>query len=248
MYTVPSTAIRVECMLFSGSLGGGRTPEPYYTILRFLHPAGAFLAFAAAPIVLLATKGARRHVIAGRVFVVGMLLGMTAGVLLAGIRSPDPPVWGLLYLGLLGFFFTITGYLAPRISRGSRVAYRWDRVLTIVGILASLALIADDLPRTTLQSPVREGMASGIFGLWVAVAHARWKGPVDPSRWRVEHFTSFLGAYTVIWWFIFGLYIRALPEAPRVLIPTLMGVVAIFWARHRFLPRFRSADPVSALL
>ena len=217
-------------------------PEPFYTILRFLHPAGAFLAFAVAPIVLLATKGGRRHIIAGRVFAVGMLLGMTAVVLLAGIRSPDPPVWGLLYLGLLGFFFTITGYLAPRISRGSRVAYRWDRVLTIVGILASLALIAEALPRTTLQSPVREGLVFGIFGLWVAVVHVRWKGPADPTRWRVEHFTSLLGAYTVLWGFIFGLYIRGLPEAPRVLIPTLMGVVAILWARRRYW----EADPTTA--
>ena len=223
-------------------------PEPYYGILRFLHPAGAFLAFAVAPIVLVTTKGERRHVLAGRIFVAGMILGATAGLLLAGIRSPDPPVWGLLFLGCLALFFTIAGYLTPRIARGSLVAYRWDRMLTIVGILASLALIADDLPRTTLESPFREGVASGIFGLWVGLAHARWKGPADPSRWRMEHFTTLLGAYTVIWWFIFGLYIRALPETPRVLIPTLIGITLILWARHRFIPRFPTVDPVSALL
>ena len=223
-------------------------PEPFYTILRFLHPAGAFLAFAVAPIVLVTAKGGRRHMLAGRIFVVGLLIGAPAGILLAWIRFPDPPVWGLLFLGLLALFFIIAGYLAPRIARGSRVAYRWDRALTIVGVLASLSLIAQDLPRTTLESPVREGLASGIFGLWVAVAHARWKGPADPSRWRVEHFTTLLGAYTVIWWFIFGLYIRALPEAPRVLIPTLMSVVAILWARHRFTEPMPSGDPVSALL
>lgn len=207
--------------------------EPYYTVFRFLHPAGAFLAFAVAPVVLLTAKGGRRHIIAGRVFVVGMLVGMTAGVLLAGIRSPDPPAWSLFYLGLLGFFFTLTGYLAPRIARGSRGAYRWDRVLTIVGILASLALIARDLPHLTLRSPVRESLTFGLFGLWVVLGHARWKGAREPSRWRLEHLTSLLGAYTVIWWFIFGLYIHSLPEASRILIPTISGVVAILWARRR---------------
>lgn len=143
-------------------------------------------------------------------------------------------MWNLFFLGLLALFFTITGYLAPRIARGSLLAYRWDRGLTIVGILASLYLIARGLLRTTLRSPVGEDLATGIFGLWVAIVHAGWKGPADPSRWRVEHFTALLGAYTVIWWFIFGLYIRSLPEAPRVLIPTLMGIVAILWARRRF--------------
>lgn len=207
--------------------------EPYYTVFRFLHPAGAFLAFAVAPVVLLTTKGGRRHIIAGRIFVIGMLVGMTAGVLLAGIRSPDPPAWSLFYLGLLGFFFTVTGYLAPRIARGSRGAYRWDRVLTIVGLVASVALIAQDLQRLTLQSLVRESLTFGIFGLWVVAGHARWKGARDPSRWRLEHLTSLLGAYTVIWWFIFGLYIRSLPEPPRILIPTISGVVAILWARRR---------------
>ena len=219
-------------------LGGSEGPEPamtepYYTIFRFLHPAGAFLAFAVAPIVLVTAKGGRRHIIAGRIFIVGMLLGMTAGILLAAIRSPDPPAWSLFYLGLLGLFFTVTGYLAPLIARGAHVAYRWDRVLTIVGIIAGVALIAEDLPRLTLRSPVRESLTFGIFGLWVVVSHARWKGARDPSRWRVEHFTSLLGAYTVIWWFIFGLYIRSLPETPRILIPTISGVVAILWARRR---------------
>ncbi len=206
--------------------------EPLYTVFRVLHVGGSFLAFAAAPLALLAIKGSRRHILAGRFFTLGMGTGATAGVLLAGIR-PDPVV-GLFLLGLVALFFTATGYLAPRIGRGSRSSYRWDRALTAAGGLASLALIYDGLLEFTRAAPVQEGLVLGGLGLGVAAAHARWRGPADPSRWRVEHLTSLLAAYTVVWSFIFGLYIRMLPSAARVLIPAVVGIAIIWWARRRF--------------
>jgi hypothetical protein len=43
-------------------------PEPMYSVFRVLYPGGAFLAFAAAPVALLAIKGGRWHILAGRVF------------------------------------------------------------------------------------------------------------------------------------------------------------------------------------
>jgi hypothetical protein len=64
--------------------------ELYHSILRFLHPLGAFLGFAAAAIALLSIKGGRRHVVAGRWFVGGMTLGATAGILMSLRQSPPP--------------------------------------------------------------------------------------------------------------------------------------------------------------
>jgi len=141
---------------------------------------------------------------------------------------------GVFLLGLVTVFFIATGYLAPRIGRGSRGAYRWDRGLTAVGVLASVGLVYTGLLHTTVTAPVQEGVVLGGLGLWVATAHARWRGPADSARWRMEHLTSLLAAYTVVWAFIFGLYIRVLPEAARVLIPAVLGTVAILWARRRF--------------
>jgi hypothetical protein len=44
-----------------------------------------------------------------------------------------------------------------------------------------------------------------------------------------------LAAYTVVWSFIFELYIRVvLPRAAQVLIPSIAGSAAILWARRRF--------------
>ena len=220
--------------------------EPFYTVFRVLHVGGGWLAFAAAPLALGAAKGSRRHILAGRCFVLGLGTGATAGVLLAAIR-PDF-VLDLFLLGLLTLFFIATGYLAPRVGRGSRRGYRWDRALTVVGLLASLGLIGYGLRHTTLAAPIQEGVVLGGFGLWVTVAHARWRGPADPSRWRIEHLTSFIAAYTITWAFIFSLYIQVLPMLARLLIPAVGGVAGMWWARRRFRESAVRHDPTIGAL
>jgi hypothetical protein len=130
--------------------------------------------------------------------------------------------------------FVATGYLAPGIGRGSRRDYRWDRAATALGVLASVALIWNGLLDFTPTALIGEGVVYGGIGLAVAAAHARWRGPAEPSGWRVEHLTSLLAAYTVVWLFVFSLYIQVLPMTARVLIPATAGSAAILWARRRF--------------
>ncbi len=222
-------------------------PEWLYVTLRFLHPGGWLVAFVAAPVALLSGKGGRRHILAGRVSALGMATGATAGILLALIRT-DGPVISLALMGFLAAFFITTGYLAPRIARGSRTGYRWDRALTVVGILASLGLIGYDVPRMTLKAPLQDGVVVGGVGLWIAVAHWRWRGAADLARWRVEHLTSFLGAYLILWWFVFWLYIQVLPRVAQTLIPGTLGIAGLAWARGRFAARSAGGKPAAGAL
>ena len=55
-------------------------PEPFYTVCRVLHVGGGWLAFAAAPLALLAVKGGRLHILAGRCFVLSMATGVAAAL------------------------------------------------------------------------------------------------------------------------------------------------------------------------
>jgi hypothetical protein len=208
--------------------------EPLYTrILQGLHVGGGWLAFAAAPVALLALKGGRRHILAGRCFLLALTVGITAGLALSAI---DGAV-GLFFFGLLTLFLLGTGYLAPRIARGSRACYRWDRALTAVGAIGSLGLIRSGLMGTTASW---EGLSFGGLGLAIAVAHARWQGPRDPSRWQVEHLTSLLAAYTIGWSFILALY-AGLQKATGLVVPVL-GLASILWARRRFGSRQRGRN------
>jgi hypothetical protein len=213
-------------------------PEPVYTtVLQALHVGGGWLAFGLAPVALLVQKGSRRHVWAGRCFLLALTSGITAGLVLATIDRAA----GLFFFGLLTLFLLGTGYLAPRIGRGSRSCYRWDRALTAVGTIGSLGLIGTGL---TGETSLWEGLSFGGLGLAIAVAHARWRGPRDPSRWQVEHLTSLLAAYTVGWSFILALY-AGLQKATGLVVPVL-GLAAILWARRRFGRTVTDRDPAVA--
>ena len=210
--------------------------EWLYQTLRFLHPGGWLVAFLAAPVALLSAKGSRRHILAGRLSAAGMATGAGAGLPLALIRT-DGVVVDLALMGSLAAFLITAGYLSPRISQGSISAYRWDRVLTVVGILASLGLIGYDLPRVSLETPFRDGVVVGVVGLGIAGSHWRWRGTADPARWRLEHLTCFLGAYLILWWFVFWLYIQTLPRVAQTMIPATLVIAGILWARRHFAPR-----------
>lgn len=197
--------------------------------LRSLHVGGAYLAFAAAPLALLAIKGSRRHILAGTCFALGIGISAAAGVALT--FPPDIP---LLARALVVVFLAGTGYLAPRIGRGSRAGYGWDRALTAIGGIASVGLLYDGLSRFTLATLAQTDMILGMIGLCVAAAHARWQGPADPARWQVEHLTSLLAAYTVACMFIAWFYLLVVPSAARSPIPAVFGCAAILWARRRF--------------
>jgi hypothetical protein len=175
-----------------------------------------------------------------------MTIGVTAGILLSVFRT-DLQIT-LLFQGIVTLAFLGTGYLAPRIGRQSGGSYRWDRVLTAVGLLASLGLLRQGLLHLTPHEPVQFGVAMGAFGLWVTGSHAWWRMPAQLSRWRVEHLTSFLAAYTVSWSFIIGLYIEVLPRPARVLIPAAGGVLGISWARWRFRAPPLTHGPAAAAL
>jgi hypothetical protein len=95
----------------------------------------------------------------------------------------------------------------------------------------------------TLNAPLRDGVVAGAVGLWITGAHWRWRGPADPARWRVEHLTSFLGAYLILWWFVFWLYIRTLPRVAQTLIPATLVIAGLMWARRGFGPRVDSSGP-----
>lgn len=97
----------------------------------------------------------------------------------------------------------------------------------MVGTIGSLGLVRDAWVGDTAWW---EGFSFGGLGLAIAVAHAWWRGPGDPSRWRVEHLTSLIGAYTIGWSFILALY-AGLQTATGLVVPVL-GLSGILWARR----------------
>jgi len=219
--------------------------EPYYTVLRGFHMWGDWLAFAVAPVVLCSRKGGRRHILYGRCFLVSYIVGITAGLLLAAIRSE--PIMDLSIFGWMTLFFLGSGYLAPRIARGSLPGYRWDRVLTVIGAVASGWMIVEGMKYATRQAPLPSELTFGLFGLGIAAAHAGWRGAADPARWRLEHLTGLVAAYTVSWHFVLLQYQESVPQAARGMVP-LVGLPVILWVRKRVAQTTAVTEPHQAIL
>jgi hypothetical protein len=201
--------------------------DTLHALLTFTHIAGGLLAFIVAPLALFAIKGSSRHIVTGRCFALGM---GTAAV--AGIAVTPWDNLGLLLLGFLLFYFTGSGYLAPRIGRGSRTSYRWDRLLTAMGLLASLGLIVDGLRHATLDAPITADALFGGLGAWIAVHHVRWRGPADQARWRVEHVSALIAAYSVAWVFVLAQFARSVPTSVHVVVPVIAFASIVYVRRQ----------------
>jgi hypothetical protein len=204
-------------------------PESIHNLLSATHVAGGVFAFVAATLALLATKGSRAHLLAGRCFVLGMAFAAIPGVLLALSIGDN---FGLLLYGLLALYLAATGFLAPRIARGSRAGYRVDRAVTVAGAFVSIGLIAEGARHFSITAPPSD-ITFGALGLWIAVRHLRWRGAADPARWRSEHLASLLSAYAIASAFILAQFVPVFPLRAHVLLP-FAAVVAILWAQRRF--------------
>jgi hypothetical protein len=202
--------------------------DTLYALLRVTHIAGGLMAFVVAPLALFAVKGSSKHIVTGRCFALGMGIAATTGIAVTPRGNA-----GLLLLGFLLLYFTGTGYLSPRIGRGSRTSYRWDRLLTAMGLLASLGLTVHGLRQAMLTAPVPADTLFGGLGAWVAAHHARWRGPADPSRWRVEHSSALLAAYSVAWVFVLAQFARSLPQSVHVVVP-IIALASIVCVQRRF--------------
>jgi hypothetical protein len=94
-------------------------------------------------------------------------------------------------------------------------------------------LAVDGLHNSSPAAPVTADAMFGVLGTWVAIRHSLWRGPADAFRWRVEHFTALLAAYSVAWVFVMAQFVQVLPQAAHVIVP-ILGFAGILWAQWRF--------------
>jgi hypothetical protein len=197
-------------------------------------------------------KGSRRHAIAGRVFVIAMLILSASGVYMAVMKSQPGNILG----GTLTFYLVATAWMTARRREGKPGILDWGALLVVLAVTASQLTFGLEavLSQTGLKFgyPPWPYLFMGSVALLATVGDVRMlvRGGISGGHRLARH----------LWRMCFALFIAAASIflAREEIFPALLrkaGVLSflsflplmlmIFWLiRVRFANRYKSRTPV----
>jgi uncharacterized membrane protein len=172
-----------------------------YSPIMLVHIAGGSMGLLSGTAAIVFRKGSPRHVLAGRIFVVAMLIMAAAATYIAYVKNQPSNVGG----GILTFYLILTAWLTAR--RGNTETSRWDWALMLVplglGILTWMSGIRILRSGHTSENGVPVGMNffMGTVMLLAAAGDVRMLvgNGVAGTRRIARH----------LWRMCFGLFIAA---------------------------------------
>jgi hypothetical protein len=197
-------------------------------------------------------KGSRRHAVAGRVFVIAMLILSASGVYMAIMKSQPGNILG----GTLTFYLVATAWMTARRREGKPGILDWGALLVVLAVTVSQLTFGLEavLSQTGLKFgyPAWPYFFMGSVALFATVGDVRMlvRGGVSGTQRLARH----------LWRMCFALFIAAASIflAREEIFPALLrkaGVLSflsflplmlmIFWLiRVRFAKAYKSRAPV----
>ncbi len=238
-----------------------------YEIIRSVHIPVALACVPAFWTAMLSKKGGRIHVGFGRGFCAGMIFAAMTGMVMAGMRvvrwrsaftdggaNTDPvnQLAGavfLLYLGSITLVPVVHGWRVARTRRDPGVLRAgWYRAFLFLPMLFA---IVDVVTALKLQTGLRTLLlALSPIGVFLTISASRYVGAPKspPRRWFYEHLASMIAggiaAHTAGAVFVSSLLEIRLEGASMLvpwLLPTAIGVPAIFIVTARYKRKFKDA-------
>jgi hypothetical protein len=211
-----------------------------YRLLLLVHIAAGHVALAAAVAALVAPKGARWHVHAGRVFALAMAAVFVTALPMTLLK----PNLFLFLVAVFSFYLALTGWLRARNRRGAPL--RVERIAA--GVMAPTALAMAVQGAVLLARGQSMGTVLLVFGGVGGVLAGRdlWAAPGDRYRGAgriAGHLTRMLAGTIAAVTAFAVVNIRVEPAAVVWLAPTVVLTPLIFYwsARVR-----RTARPATA--
>lgn len=221
----------------SGWIAGMFTPTILSNLhgpLLAVHIMAGLLASAIGVAPILTRKGTRAHRIAGRAFVIAMLVLLAAA-------------WSMTAIRLSSYFLALSASATLTLFSGYRVLGRkrpdlrpmdrgrsidWFVTLAILGVggwTSWLVLSGAAGARAGVSGALAGGaLAIGSWDLWRFARPRDW--PFSPNLWMYEHLVKMLGAYGAVLSALAGNYMQFLPKPWSQLWPTLLlQPLAVIW-------------------
>lgn len=217
------------------------------TVMSMVHVGLGVAAVMAGAVAFIARKGARAHILAGRLFVASMALSCTLGAILGLVKFET--LYITSHAGILAFTLVISGWITVRTH--SRRMARAMRVIGVVNAMNAIALIVAGLRAQAMTDGVLFGFPAEDYFFLAAMAGLALVG--DAKVLIGKDFSNRNRIARHLWRMCLGFFIaagsaftgpgaNAFPEAirhsgllalPELIIITLM----LFWLGNTY---FRS--------
>ncbi len=212
----------------------------FYQSLRAAHIVAGSVAFLAAPVALAVAKGSIAHRRAGWVYV-GAMGFVALSALVMALVKPNP---FLLLLAVFAFYLSLTGVRMLRLKyrdAEKRAPQLLDHAVSgLMGVSAFglLALSAIGFSRSNSFAVVYTVFGAISLGLVMSEGRVRGLAETDRKKWLSLHIQRMMAAYistvTAFAAVNFGRWFPGISPLVTWLLPTAIGVPAIFFLIHRF--------------
>ena len=201
-----------------------------YRILLSIHIAAGFTALIAAVVAGLTPKGARSHVYAGRVFVIGMAVVFLTALPMTVMK----PNLFLLLIAVFSFYLAASGWLRARNRSGIPVPAEW--IAAVAMVLAAVAMGGRGIAMLTMGSSM--GTVLLVFGGIGGVLALRDMQSLRSQRYRgtvriAAHLTRMLAGTIAAVTAFAVVNVRIEPMVVVWLAPTVvLTPVIVYWNRR----------------
>ena len=230
------------------------TPNPNLTDMETIrnmntvfHIIGGFTALSAGLVPMLAKKGGKVHIAAGRIFFWAMMLVSFSAAAAFFIKPYSEGRLFLMFVGIFSFYLTYTGVRIVKHKKPMEKIPFGDWLVNGIAALSGLAMLA--LSGWFLYGAVANlpggnvffGIMYAVFGVfmvritWTDFRFHRQYGQAEPVRmaWFFTHIQRILGAYIGAVTAFFVVNVHFLPPLLVWLAPGVIGGIGIGrWVAH----------------
>ncbi|HET8924731.1 MAG TPA: hypothetical protein VFN26_17245 [Candidatus Acidoferrum sp.] len=166
-----------------------------------LHVSGGITGILSGAVAMIFRKGGRRHVVAGKVFVIAMLCMSGAGAYMAYFVKPN---MGNVMGGVMTFYMVATAWMTARRRDGETSIFDWGALLVALAFAAYAAMLGFQAAYS--PTGLKEGYPPVLYFIWGSVALLSVAGDVR----MLLRGGVFFGSQRIVrhlWRMCFGLFI-----------------------------------------
>ncbi len=198
--------------------------ENLLKISLVIHIIAGFSALISGLVAILSKKGAKTHILSGRIYFWGMVTVAITAVVLAVFKE----LTFLFSIAVFSFYLTFTGYRAVKDKKGNANWLDW----TVMAVTSLMNIYMISTLNVIL-------VVFGVINLVNISTDIRFFMAKNPAKhfWLIRHIGKMCGAYIATVTAFLVTNVHFLPEVFIWLLPTVIGTPLIAYTTKKYTPK-----------